>query len=336
MKRFLAMSALSVIAAIFLVVGSAFAAPFIGINYGPFHLPGQNPQAPTFIPDSQIISDLGIISQHFTIIKTYGDDTASNLYNVVPLATAHYPQLKVYQGVYESPQYNSNADTTYLDNAITLANTYANTVSAVVVGNECLPGDSNPAISPEQLIADLQYVKSRLKNGSTKVTTSLSFQGAQNYGNQLKPYCDLMLVNIYPFYGKVSIENNAAIMNLIQAYNTFKQQFNGKQVIIGETGWPSAGNPEGAAIPSVANEETFTRQIFANANQLGATFIFEAFDEPWLIIQNSIGPHWGLWFSDGTPKFPLTTNLGAGTQAINKGAGSHDYRISPVPKKPKP
>jgi exo-beta-1,3-glucanase (GH17 family) len=110
MKRVLVLNVLSIVAAIFLVVGSAPAAPFIGINYGPFHLPGQNPG--TFVPDSQIISDLGIISQHFTLIKTYGDDKASNLYNVVPLATAHYPQLKVYQGVYESPQYNSSADTT--------------------------------------------------------------------------------------------------------------------------------------------------------------------------------------------------------------------------------
>jgi exo-beta-1,3-glucanase (GH17 family) len=270
---------------------------------------------------------LGIIAPYFTIVKTYGCDRASNLYNVVPLATEHYPQLKIYQGVYESPTYNSSANTTFLDDAITLANTYANTVSAVVVGNECLPGDSNPPISVDQLIADLQYVKSRLKNGSTKVTTSLSYQGAQNYGQQLKPYCDLMLVNIYPFYGKVSINNNAAITNLIQAYNTFNQQFNGKQVIIGETGWPSAGSPDGNAIPSVANEETFTRQIFANANQLGSTFIFEAFDESWLSVQNDIGPHWGLWYGDGNPKFALP---------INKGVGSEDWKIRPVPKKPKP
>jgi glucan 1,3-beta-glucosidase len=326
MKRLLVKTVISVAAAIFLMVNSAAAAPFIGINYGPFHNTGQSPQTSTFIPDSQIISDLGIIAPHFTIIKTYGCDKDTNLYNVVPLATQHYPNLKIYQGVYESPLHNSLADTTFLDDAIALANTYANTVSAIVVGNECLPGDPNPSISVSQMITDLQYVKSKLKNGSTKVTTSLTYAAAQQYGSQLAPYCDFIMINIYPFYGQVSIENNAAITNLIQAYNTFNRQFNGKQVIIGETGWPSGGSSQGNAIPSVANEQTFTKQIFANAGQLGATFIFEAFDEPWLSAQNDIGPHWGLWNSNGTPKFTFSTSKGAGLQG---------KRVQ-VPKNPQP
>jgi len=194
-------------------------------------------------------------------------------------------------------------------------------VVAVVVGNECLDTDFNPKpISVSQLIADLQYVLAGLKNkGNVKVTTSLGYAAAVKYGAQLKPYVDSMMINIYPFYAPVPI--GGAISNLIGAYNMFNGQFNGKQVIIGETGWPSAGDPNGAAIPSVTNEQTYTQAIFANSSQLGSTFLFSAFDEPWLSVQNSWGPHWGLWDSSGNAKFSFT--------ATKRAKG----KVRPVPKR---
>jgi exo-beta-1,3-glucanase (GH17 family) len=291
--------------------GSALAGPYVGINYGPFHESGQQPG--TAIPDSQFVSDLSILSQKFTFIKTYGDDSASRLDRVVPIAAAQFKQLRIYQGVFENSQYNSSANTSYLDTAVTLANTYPKTVVAVVVGNECLPTDSNPnPITPSQLISDLEYVRSRLKNkGQVQVTTELGYAAAVQYGQQLKPHVDSMMINIYPFYAPVSIDNNAAIDNLIGAYSMFNGQFNGKQVIIGETGWPSAGNNNGAAVPSIANEQTYTQQNFANSNKLGSNFLFSAFDEPWLSVQNSWGPHWGLWDSSGNAKFTFTASKAA-------------------------
>lgn len=283
-----------------MISGAAFAAQFIGINYGPFHLAGQQPGTP--IPDAQFTSDLTILSKKFIYIKTYGDDSASNLDRVVPIAAAKFPNLNIYQGVFEDGTYNSAGITTYLDTAITLANTYPKTVSMIVVGNECLNTDSNPnPVSVTQLIADLQYVRTRLKHPVlVKVTTELGYASAQTYGAQLQPYVDNVMINIYPFYGPVAITD--AISNLTGAYKTFNQQFT-KPVVIGETGWPSAGDTNGPAVPSVANEQTFTKAIYSNAGKLGSTFVFSGFDEPWLSVQNSWGPNWGVWYSNGSPKF---------------------------------
>jgi exo-beta-1,3-glucanase (GH17 family) len=315
-------SGLGVLAGLLLLMisGSALAGPFVGIDYGPFHGNGEAPGTP--IPDSQFISDLGILSQKFTYIKTYGDDSGSRLDRVVPIAAAQFPQLRIYQGVFENADFNSSVNTKYLDTAISLANTYPKTVAVVVVGNECLDTDSNAKpITVTQLIADVQYVRARLKNnGEVKVTTSLGYAAAGKYGAQLKPYVDSIMINIYPFYGPVSI--GGAIANLIGAYNMFNGEFNGKQVIIGETGWPSDGgvnqgnppvSPDRWAYPSIANEQTFTEAVYANSSQLGSTFLFSAFDEPWLGVQNSWGPHWGLWDSSGNPKFSFTaTKAGKG------------------------
>ena len=301
MRIRLALTSLFVL--LFSMSGAAFAQTFIGIDYGPFHKSGQAPG--TAIPNSQFKHDLAVLAKRFKVIKTYGDDSASRLDQVVPIAATM--GLKVYQGVFEDSTYNSAGTTTYLDTAIQLANKYPDTVAAVVVGNECLPGDSNPnPVSPDQLAQDLQYVRNGLTHGSSvQVTTGFSYGGANTYGAQLESDLDSVMINIYPFYaGPDGISISGAFANLTSAYNTFTGMFS-KPVIIGETGWPSAGGANGSAVPSTANEKIYTKAIFSGAGQIGSTFLFEAFNEPWLSTQNSWGPHWGLWASNRTPKFQI-------------------------------
>jgi exo-beta-1,3-glucanase (GH17 family) len=293
------------------VVMMLFANPcfsFIGVNYSPFHLPGQSPDWGTPIPDDQIIADLQTISTKFQVIRTYGVDSTTRLDRVVPLAAQHTPTLKVWLGVYENSDFNGANNKTFLDAAINQANNYPN-VNAIVVGNECLPGDpiAKP-VSVTQLIADLNYVKAGITNKSIKVTTCLTYgAGIDNRGLQVAPYCDVIMVNIYPFYGGVPIMG--ALDNLIKAYNDFVLKYPGKPIVIGETGWPSAptSQPFNQAVPSLANEETYTKQVIANASKLGDTFIYGAFDEPWGPGGNAWGPYWGLWDQNRNSKFNFDT-----------------------------
>lgn len=283
--------------------------PLIAMNYSPFHKSGEHPGV--LVPDQQIVKDLKLIANAgFSLIKTYGDDKTSNLYSVVPLIAKNKINLKVYQGVYESPLYNSGAgaSTKYLDHAIFLANKYPTIVEAVIVGNECLPGDSNPTITQEQLAADIAYVRSKLNKGSeVLVATDFSYGGATSFGPALQSSLDFIMVNIYPFYagpGEAGIDVTQAVSNLESAYQTFVGMFS-KQVIIGETGWPSQGPDYGQSVPSVANEETYTEDVINNISSLGTTFLFQAYDAPWLSAQNPWGPYWGLWTTTRAPKFPI-------------------------------
>jgi exo-beta-1,3-glucanase (GH17 family) len=315
--------------------GSVLAAnlpTFVGVNYGPFHKDGQAPDKP--IPDSQFLDDLGTMAQKLTYIKTYGLDTKSRLDRLVPLSSQKYPKLKIFLGVYEQgyANANSNHDTVtkpQLDLAIAQANQYPNTVKCVVVGNECLPGDATQyPVDVQQLITDLQYVRGKIPNKNVMVTTCLAYGAAQTYGNQLAPYCDFMMVNIYPFYGKVSI--NGAWGNLVDAYRMFARQFAkfGKQLVVGETGWPSVGPANGSAVPSIPNEQTCISQILANASGLGPVFLFEAFDEPWK-HENGWAAHWGLWDKDGHSKFPFNTHLTRDTHFVLdlNGNGSDEVAV---------
>ncbi len=131
-----------------------------------------------------------------------------------------------------------------------------------MVGNECLNKKfTDKPITVSQLIADIKYVRNGLKNkGTVKVTTALDYESAMKYGAELKPHVDSMMMNIYPFFGPVAIGD--AVANLISAYDMFNKMFGGKQVIIGETGWPSAGDDNGPAKPGIENEATFIRALY--------------------------------------------------------------------------
>jgi exo-beta-1,3-glucanase (GH17 family) len=307
---------LAVLCAAALVIFASPAFGFMGVNYSPFHYPGQSPDLGTPIPDSQIIADLQTIAPRFRIIRTYGVDSTTRLDRIVPLANANTPSLKVWLGVYEDGTFNGGGagNKTFLDTAISQANTYPN-VDAVVVGNECLPGDPiGSPVNVAQMIADLQYVKAGITNKSIKVTTCLTYgAGTDDRGQQVAPYCDVIMVNVYPFYGGVSISNNQAIDNLINAYkNIFIPKYPGKAIVIGETGWPSApsNQPINQAVPGLANEETYIRQVIANGPNLGDTFLYEAFDEPWGPGGNAWGPYWGLWDQNRVAKFSLGARSG--------------------------
>ena len=213
---------------------------FHGVDYGPFRRPGESPEKGIFPTEDEIKTDLGIIAKKFTYVRTYALD--NSLKKIVPLANTYYPKLKFMIGVYETGGANHTTVTKpQLDEAIRLANSYKNVIS-VAVGNECLPGDAtNFPVDPATLIADLEYVRAGIKRAEVSVTTSLSYGAAMAKGEELEPYCDLMMINIYPFYAPVAVDQ--AVENLRQSYNLFHNKFDpkAKQVIVGETGWPSAG-----------------------------------------------------------------------------------------------
>ncbi len=58
----------------------------------------------------------------------------------------------------------------------------------------------------------------------------------------------------------------------------------GKRVVIGETGWPSAGSPNNEAVPSLENQRRFYLEFLALADANNVDyFYFDAFDELWKI-----------------------------------------------------
>ena len=233
----------------------------IGLDYGPYHLAGEAPGSN--IPDSQFIADLTQMAPKFSYIKTYGADSV--LARIVPLISQNNINLKVAVGIYESSagRNDPNGTNAQIQTAISLAQQYPNIVNMVVVGNECIAGEAPSTSTPvslSTLITDLNTVKAALPN--TIVTTCLTYQAGIDLGGStspLLPAVDNVMINVYPFYGGMAISD--ALDNLKNAYSLFSKY--GKPVWVGETGWPSAGDAIGEAVPSVDNEKTYISAVLA-------------------------------------------------------------------------
>ncbi len=303
MRRWAAVIVMVMCLAMGLAVSQVLAQSTVfGVDYGPYRLPGQAPGSD--IPDAQFISDLQQIATKFGYIKTYGSDPV--LAKIVPLISANSIPLKVAVGIYETDVNHLSVTGAQITTAINLAKTYPGIVNMVVVGNECIAGEAPSAPSPvslNTLITDLDMVKTALP--TTTVTTCLTYQAGIDLGGSTNPllaHIDNVMVNVYPFYGGVAI--GGALDNLVNAFGLFSGY--GKPVWVGETGWPSAGDPIGAAIPSLDNEKTFTAAVLGADLPYAGVYLFEAYDELWKTDEpGGIGAHWGLWNSDASAKvFP--------------------------------
>jgi glucan 1,3-beta-glucosidase len=292
--------------------------PMLGVAYGPYRLQGQGPGGPP-LTDAQILQDLALIHRAgFRRVRTFG--TANGLDRVPALALAHYPDLTIFQGVYacgvdHDNTANPHATRAQLDAAVRLALAFDN-VAAVVVGNECLPGEPeacpNP-ISLPQLLADLGEARARLDAGGRRgvaVTCALSMMAAvgahASQGRPVVARCDLVLVNIHPFFAPVPADRAAA--DVLASYRKLQELYAGagKPIVIGETGWPSAGGANGPALPGPDAQRRFVHELFRTASgEAIQLFWFEMFDEPWKIEMGGVGPHWGLYDREGRPKFEL-------------------------------
>jgi hypothetical protein len=82
----------------------------------------------------------------------------------------------------------------------------------------------------------------------------------------------------------------------------------GKQIVIGEVGWPSDGRTRNAAVATVSNQALFLRRFLARAQEAGFVYyLMEAFDQPWKEkAEGQAGAYWGVYDADRQPKFEFT------------------------------
>ncbi len=82
--------------------------------------------------------------------------------------------------------------------------------------------------------------------------------------------------------------------------------FPGKEVLIGEVGWPSAGRMRDGALPSPVNQARVILDVLALSKREHFNVnIIEAFDQPWKrALEGTVGGHWGLFkATTRAPKF---------------------------------
>ena len=253
------------------------------ISYAPFRGRQTPLDLATRIDARQIDEDLARLARLTDCVRIYSVDFG--LEQVPEIAERH--GLKVLLGLWVS----SHADRTryQLDTGIALAKRFPATIRAVIVGNEAL---LRGEVAPEALAALIRSVKAQVP---MPVTYADVWEFWLRH-RQLSGAVDFVTVHILPYWEDHPIAAADAAEHVDSIRRRVVAEFAGKEVLIGEVGWPSAGRMRSGALPSPANQARVLHDILARGKRDSFNVnIIEAFDQPWKrYLEGTVGGHWGL------------------------------------------
>ncbi|WP_246175542.1 beta-(1-6) glucans synthase [Bradyrhizobium paxllaeri] len=259
------------------------------VSYAPFRNE-QTPHDPTLIvKPEQIAEDLVELAKVSKCIRTYSID--NGLDKVPELASK--VGLKVLLGVWLGRDRAKNAQ--LCDIAISLAKDHPGTVAALIVGSEVLlRGD----MTVGDLRQTIQSVKPRV---NVPVTYADVWEFWLRY-REVGADVDFVTAHFLPYWEDVPPRAEEAAAHVDDIRKQVVAAFPGKEILIGETGWPSYGRMRDGALASRVNQARFISQILERARQNNFRVnFFEAYDEPWKRRwEGTVGGYWGLF--DGTER----------------------------------
>jgi glucan 1,3-beta-glucosidase len=120
----------------------------------------------------------------------------------------------------------------------------------------------------------------------------------------------------------VPISADDAASHVTDIHRMVAAAFPGKEILLGEVGWPSAGRMREGALPSPVNQARVIEDVLAVGKREGfRANVIEAFDQPWKRqLEGTVGGHWGVLDGESrAPKFawgaPLSNHPGWAWQA---------------------
>ena len=254
------------------------------ISYAPFRGAQTPLDLSTKIEPAQIEQDLAQLAKVTDCVRTYSVDFG--LDQVPEIAQRH--GLKVMLGLWVS---SHNDRTQYqIGTGVALANRFPNVVRAVVVGNEALlRGEVSPAVLAETI----RSVKSRVK---MPVTYADVWEFWLRY-RELANAVDFVTIHILPYWEDDPVAAQDAAGHVDAIRQRVVESFPGKEIMIGEVGWPSAGRMREGALPSPANQARVLADVLERGRREAFRVnVIEAFDQPWKrALEGTVGGHWGLF-----------------------------------------
>ena len=261
------------------------------ISYAPFH----GDQAPftwdLHIPDAQIAGDLERLSQSTSCVRTYSAKGAQG--RVTRLAASK--GLKVLQGIWLGRNRADNRRE--IEAALKFARRYPGTIEALIVGNEALLRGELPAA---KIKAYLEEVRRRSGLPVTYADVWEFWMKAP----ELASAVDFVTIHILPYWEDEPVAAEDAVAHVREVRERLMTAFAGKEIWVGEVGWPSAGRMRDQALPSLANQARVVSGVVAAAKDGGwKVNVIEAFDQPWKrLLEGTVGGYWGLY--DDTRREP--------------------------------
>jgi glucan 1,3-beta-glucosidase len=256
------------------------------VSYAPFRSHQTSLSPATQVSREQIEEDLAQLAEITDCIRTYATDLG--LDQIPELAAK--AGLKVMQGIFLDK--NRQKNSTQISTGIRLAREYPETITALVVGNEVL-------LRKEMTVADLAATIRAIK---AQVTVPVTYADVWDFwlvNRELYDVVDFITIHILPYWDDFPVPAESAAAHVDAIRLRIAEAFPGKEILIGETGWPSEGRMREAALPSRTNQARVVSEILDLAQRENFRVnLFEAYDEPWKQqIEGTVGGYWGLFDS---------------------------------------
>jgi exo-beta-1,3-glucanase (GH17 family) len=253
------------------------------VSYAPFHGEQTPLDLSTHISALQIDRDLSQLATLTDCIRTYSTDFG--LDQIAGIAARH--GLKVIQGLWLSGHADRNR--AQIETAVALAKRYPDTIQAVVAGNETL---LRGEMSGGDVANIIREVKSR-------VSVPVTYADVWEFwlrNPQVATAADFVTIHILPYWEDFPIPASQAAAHIDAIRRRVAAAFPGKEVLIGEVGWPSAGRMREGALPSPVNQARVIQDVLAlAARENFRVNLIEAYDQPWKrALEGTVGGHWGL------------------------------------------
>jgi exo-beta-1,3-glucanase (GH17 family) len=301
--------------------------PVRGVDYGPFRN-GESPGGTCFTP-AEIAQDLPILATMGNAVRVYSvARTPCDYYDMVTTLLAN--GLNVIPSAYLCGGCATNQ--TEVNNLIALVKSLSASdlakIPFVVVGAEAVSGlqmtwNDGGANDLKPFFVQVKNALPAVKVATAEISSQYlapPFQPCQGNNGKgptdLGNTVDVIFFDIYPYSDGAPLDQ--AFTCILNVYNSLNSAYPlSKPIVIGETGWPTSGNPPRT---SIANQQTYWRNFIAAARQNNIEYVaFEAFDEAWKGTPGSVETSWGLWDANRQPKGGIVS---FGHLAFTE---SHDY-----------
>lgn len=259
-------------------------------SYSPFDKDQSPFDQPFVLRPERMDADLELLATRFHCVRTY---SMTGLEAIPELARKHGLKLMLGAWVNGNPVDTGKE----IDALIKAANANPDVVEAVIVGNETL---LRKEVTGAQLAKLIGQVKAQVKQ---PVTYADVWEFWLKHP-EVAPAVDFLTIHLLPYWEDDPAGIHEALAHVKDIREEFGTRFAPKDIVIGETGWPSEGRQRETALPSRVNEALFIRGFVHMAEENGWRYnLIEAFDQPWKReSEGAVGGYWGLFSADRTEK----------------------------------
>jgi exo-beta-1,3-glucanase (GH17 family) len=216
------------------------------VSYAPFR-GAQTPLDPTTqISAGQIEQDMAQLAKISDCVRTY---SIENGLDQVP-AIAGKAGLKVMQGIWLGS--NRAKNFAQISTAIRLVKENPGVITSLVVGNEVL-------LRGEMTTTDLAAI---IRSVKVQVSVPVTYADVWEYWlryREIYDAVDFITIHILPYWEDFPIRAKYAAAHVNAIRQRMAVTFPGKEILIGETGWPSEGRMREAEPTRPAWSRRFSR-----------------------------------------------------------------------------